>query len=58
MKSENIYTFFFPGIYVFVGVFFLTAILLAIVVDNYWSVFSVICYLAWIGFMSLEKLIN
>ena len=26
----------FPGLFVFVGVFFLTAILLAIVVDSYW----------------------
>ena len=30
------FSIYFAGLYVFVGVFFLTAILLAIVVDSYW----------------------
>ncbi|XP_033096631.1 uncharacterized protein LOC117100901 isoform X2 [Anneissia japonica] len=33
----NHFSFFYFGIYLFVGVFFLTAILLAIIVDSYWE---------------------
>ncbi|XP_071963410.1 uncharacterized protein [Antedon mediterranea] len=33
----NPFSFFYFGIYLFVGVFFLTAILLAIIVDSYWE---------------------